>query len=300
MPTDSAVSTGPSAPPAVTITTLRSRKERGEPIVMVTAYDYPTARIAERAGVDVVLVGDSGAQVVLGHDSTVSVTVDEMLVLAGAVRRGARTPFVVVDLPFGSTEVSDAQAVETAIRFVKEAGADAVKIEGGGPARLSRIRAVVAAGIPVVGHVGLTPQTATALGGLRAQGRTVESARRLVDDALEVQRAGAFLLVVEAVPSEIVDVVLPQLTIPVIGIGAGAADGQVLVAHDLLGITEGRTAAFVKRYAEIGDAMVAATAAYADDVRRGAFPGPEHGYRASAEAVEAARDALEERTRAVR
>ena len=278
--------------PPVTLRRLAEMKDAGEPIVCVTAYDYPSARAAERAGVDVVLVGDSGAQVVLGHSSTVEVTTDEMLVLARAVRRGIQTPFVVCDVPFGSTEVSDEQAVATALRFVKEGGADAVKLEGGVPARLSRIRAVVAAGIPVVGHVGLTPQTAVALGGLRAQGRTAESAARVVREALAVQDAGACALVVEAVPAEVVAVVLPELRIPVIGIGAGAADGQVLVQHDLLGITEGKAAAFVKRYAALGDAMVAGVRAYADEVRSGAFPGPEHGYRASAEAVEAARSAL--------
>ncbi|WP_164861860.1 3-methyl-2-oxobutanoate hydroxymethyltransferase, partial [Microbacterium sp. CPCC 204701] len=163
----------------VTLRRLAEMKARREPIVMVTAYDYPTARVAERAEVDMVLVGDSGAQVVLGHDSTVAVTVDEMLVLARAVRRGVDSAFVVCDLPFGSTEVSDEQAVATAMRFAKEAGADAIKIEGGGPARLSRVRAIADAGIPVVAHVGLTPQTAGALGGLRAQGRTADSAARL-------------------------------------------------------------------------------------------------------------------------
>lgn len=278
--------------PQVTLRRLAEMKEAGEPIVMVTAYDYPTARVAERAEVDMVLVGDSGAQVVLGHDSTVSVTVDEMLVLAAAVRRGIRSPFVVCDVPFGSTEVSDEQAVATAMRFVKEAGADAVKLEGGGAVRLSRIRAIVAAGIPVVGHVGLTPQTATALGGLRAQGRTGDSAARLVREALAVQDAGASLLVIEAVPSDVVDVVLPSVRIPVIGIGAGPADGQVLVMHDLLGITEGRTASFVKHYASIGPDMVAGVAAYAQDVRARAFPAAEHGYSATEEAIAAARSAL--------
>lgn len=285
----------PDRRPAVTIPQLLSLKQSGTPIVMVTAYDYPSARIAERAGVDLVLVGDSGAQVVLGQDSTVSVTVDEMLVLARAVRRGTQTALIVVDLPFGSTEVSDAQAVETAVRFVKEGGADAVKLEGGGDARLRRIRAVVAAGIPVVGHVGLTPQTATALGGLRAQGRTAETAARVVAEALDVQDAGAFALVIEAVPSDIVGVVLPALHIPVIGIGAGPADGQVLVLHDLLGLTEGKAATFVKRYGALGDAMAEATGAYAAEVRAGVFPGPEHGYSARPEAVAAARAALEGR-----
>lgn len=276
----------------MTIPQLEAKRADRQPIVMVTAYDYPGARAVERAGVDMVLVGDSGAQVVLGHDSTVSVTVDEMLVLAKAVRRGTENAFVVCDVPFGSTELSDAQAVETAVRFAKEAGADSVKLEGGSPVRLSRIRAIVDAGIAVVGHIGLTPQTATALGGLKAQGRTGESAVRIVEEALGIQEAGAFCLVIEAVPSEITELLRSALRIPVIGIGAGPADGQVLVLHDLLGITEGRTAKFVKRYGNVGDGMTEAISAYADEVRSGAFPGAEHQYAATAEAVEAARAVL--------
>lgn len=276
----------------ITIPELAAKHSAGEPIVMVTAYDYPGARAAEQAGVDMLLVGDSGAQVVLGYPSTVEVTVDEMLVLARAVRRGSERAFVVCDVPFGSTEVSDVQAIETAVRFVKEASADAVKLEGGQADRLSRIRAIVSAGIPVVGHIGLTPQTATALGGLRAQGRTEASAARLVEEALGVETAGAFCLVVEAVPSAITEVLRSALTIPIIGIGAGPADGQVLVLHDLLGLTEGHTAKFVKRYAQLREATVAAIDEYAQDVRSGAFPGPEHGYAAGPEAVAAARGAL--------
>lgn len=277
----------------VTIPRLLELKAAGTPIVMVTAYDYPSARAAERAGVDMILVGDSAAQVVLGYSSTVEISVDEMLTLAKAVRRGTDHAFVVCDVPFGSTEVSDEQAVATAIRFVREAGADAVKLEGATPARLSRIRAVVEAGIAVVGHVGLTPQTAVALGGLRAQGRTAETAARFVRDALAVQDAGAFALVVEAVPAEVVAVALPALHIPVIGIGAGHTDGQVLVYHDVLGITEGRMAAFVRRFADVGDAQTAGLTAYAEAVRAGGFPGAEHVYGASAEAVDAARAELE-------
>ncbi len=277
--------------PKVTIPSLLERGRTGEAIVMVTAYDFPGARAAERAGVDMVLVGDSGAQVVLGYPSTAEVTVDEMLTLAKAVRRGTESAFLVCDVPFGSTEQSDAQAVATAVRFVKEAGADAVKLEGGGAAQLSRIGAIVAAGIPVVGHVGLTPQTATALGGLRAQGRTEASAARVVEEAIGVQRAGAFCVVAEAVPTEVTAVLREALEIPVIGIGAGPAEGQVLVLHDLLGVTEGRTAKFVKRYGSIGDDTVAAISAYAADVRSGGFPGLEHQYTASPEAVAAARAA---------
>lgn len=276
--------------PKITLTKLAEMKTAREPIVMVTTYDYPSARLASRAGVDVVLVGDSAAQVVLGYDSTVRISVDEMLTLAAAVHRGTDRAFMVCDLPFGSIEASDAQAVETAIRFVREAGADAVKLEGGNAEKLSRIRAIVAAGIPVVAHVGLTPQTSTALGGLRAQGRTEESARRVVREALAVQRAGASAVVVEAVPTEIVATVLPHLEIPVIGIGAGPADGQVLVLHDLLGITEGRTATFVKRFAELGDAAVDGLSAYAAEVRSRAFPAEAHQYRTPPESVQAALD----------
>lgn len=278
--------------PRMSIPQLHEKQAAGDQIVMVTAYDYPGARAAERAGVDMVLVGDSGAQVVLGHDSTVSVTTDEMLVLAKAVRRGTESALLVCDVVFGSTEESDEQAVATAVRFLKEAGADAVKLEGGNASKLSRIRAIVAAGIPVVGHIGLTPQTATALGGLRAQGRTTDSAVRLVEEALGVQAAGAFCLVIEAVPAEITALLRETLEIPIIGIGAGTADGQVLVLHDLLGITEGRGAKFVKRFAELGDEMAAAVSSYADEVRSGSFPAKEHTYAASTEAVAAAQDAL--------
>src|SRR5438046_4922149 len=185
----------------LTLPALAEKKRLGEPIVMVTAYDYPSARAAEAAGVDLVLVGDSGAMTVLGYDSTVPVTLDELLVLARAVRRGLRTPVMVGDLPFGSYEVSDEQAVQTAFRFVKEAGCDAVKLEGGGPVSVARARAIVNAGIPVMGHVGLTPQTSTALGGYRAQGRTAAGAERVAQDALALQEAGCFAMVFEAIPS---------------------------------------------------------------------------------------------------
>ncbi len=279
----------------LTVPGLADMKARGEQIVMVTAYDFPTGRLADRAGVDLVLVGDSGAQVVLGRESTVAISLDEMIMLSAAVRRGVSRALLVCDVPFGSTELSDAQAVETAIRFVKEAGADAVKIEGATPDRLSRIRAITAAGIPVVGHIGLTPQTATALGGFRAQGRTVETATRFVTEALAVEEAGAVALVAEAVPSEIAALACAEVRIPMIGIGAGPADGQVLVFHDLLGITEGHIPKFVKRFATIGDDIVAGLSAYAEAVRGGSFPGDEHQYPVSPEVVEAARAALAQR-----
>jgi 3-methyl-2-oxobutanoate hydroxymethyltransferase len=270
------------APPAkgkpVTLSTLGEKKALGEPIVMVTAYDYPSAQVAEAAGVDLVLVGDSGAMTVLGYPSTVPVSVEEMLMLAGAARRGLASPMLVGDLPFGSYERSNEQAIATAQRFVKEAGCDAVKLERGGSS-VERAAAIVASGIPVMGHVGLTPQTATALGGYRSQGRTAERAMEVVEDALALQDAGCFAIVFEAVPSELTAAVMPRIEIPVIGIGAGPdTDGQVLVFHDLLGIYDGHAARFVKRYGNVREAMVRGVEAYAADVRERRYPEPEHGY----------------------
>jgi 3-methyl-2-oxobutanoate hydroxymethyltransferase len=272
----------------VTLPQLAGKKALGEPIAMVTAYDFPSALAVEAAGVDVVLVGDSAAMVVLGHESTVPVTTDELLVLAKAVRRGLRTPLLVGDLPFGSYELGDEQAVATAMRFVKEAGCDAVKLEGGGPVAVARARAIIAAGIPVMGHVGLTPQTATALGGFRAQGRTAQAARRVRDEALALQAVGCFAIVFEAIPSDVAARIMPALPdVVVIGIGAGpATDGQVLVLHDLLGIREGTGARFVKRYADLLDDMKDGVAAYAEDVRARRYPAPEHGYTIAPEELE--------------
>ena len=245
---------------------------------MVTAYDYPTARLADAAGIDIVLVGDSAAMTVLGHDSTVPVTLDELLVLAGAVARGAKRPIVVGDLPFGSYQVSGEEAVRSSIRFVKEAGMDAVKLEGAGPS-VDRAAAIVDAGIPVMGHVGLTPQSATMLGGYQAQGRTADKARRLLDDALALEDAGCFSIVLEAVPAAVAEHVTDALAVPTIGIGSGlACDGQVLVLHDLIGLYDGRPARFVKRYAEVGDTIREALERFAADVRAGAFPEEEHTY----------------------
>jgi 3-methyl-2-oxobutanoate hydroxymethyltransferase len=268
----------PSARKPITLTKLAEMRDLGEPIVMVTAYDHPSAVAVEAAGVDVVLVGDSAANNVLGYEDTVPVTVEELLMLAAAVRRGLRTPLLVGDLPFGSYEASDAQAIATAHRFVKEAGVDAVKLEGGG-ASAERARAIVRAGVPVMGHVGLTPQTATALGGYRAQGRTAARARQVLDDALALQEAGCFAIVFEAIPAEVTDVIMAHMEVPVIGIGAGpSTDGQVLVLHDLLGIHDGFQPKFVKRYASLKQEMVRGLEAYAEDVRTRRFPGPEHTY----------------------
>jgi 3-methyl-2-oxobutanoate hydroxymethyltransferase len=267
-----------SRPVPMTLPRLAEKKQLGEPIVMVTAYDYPSAQVAQEAGVDVVLVGDSGAMTVLGYPSTVTVSTDEMLMLAAAVRRGLETPLLVGDLPFGSYEASDEQAIRTAQRFVKEAGCDAVKLERGGTS-VQRARAIAESGIPVMGHVGLTPQTATALGGHRAQGRTAERALEVARDAVALQEAGCFSIVFEAIPAAVAQELMERLDVPVIGIGAGSAtDGQVLVFHDLLGIYDGHVARFVKRYAETKAQMVAGVAEYTEDVRRRAFPGPEHTY----------------------
>jgi len=274
---------GTPAPGKLALPELAEMKRRGDRIVMITAYDAPSGRIADDAGVDLVLVGDSAAMVVLGHDSTVPATVEEMIMLTRAVNRGARRPLVIADLPFGSYQVSDEQAIETAIRFVKEAAADAVKLEGAGP-MLSRVRALTSAGIPVMGHIGLTPQTATMLGGFKAQGRNASKAVRLYEDALALEAAGCFAIVLEAVPSPVASRIAEALTVPAIGIGAGAGcDGQVLVWHDLLGLYEGTPPRFVKQYAELAPAIRAAVERYASEVRDGAFPEPKHTYSMSDE-----------------
>src|SRR5580698_3613207 len=265
-------------PLPMTLPRLAEKKRLGEAIVMVTAYDYPSAQVAQEAGVDMVLVGDSGAMTVLGYPSTVPVSTDEMIMLASAVRRGLKTPFLVGDLPFGSYEASDEQAIATAQRFIKEAGCDAVKLERGGTS-VQRARAIVDAGIPVMGHVGLTPQTATALGGYKAQGRTADRALTVARDALALEEAGCFSIVLEAIPAAVTEILMSRLEIPVIGIGAGAAtDGQVLVFHDLLGIYDGHAPRFAKRFQDVKEQMVAGVAAYAADVRGGSFPAPEHTY----------------------
>ena len=278
---------------AMTLPRLAEMKLNSEPIVMVTAYDFPSAEIAEAAGVDLVLVGDTAAMTMLGHSSTTPVSLDEMLVLAKAVRRGLRTPLLVGDLPFGSYEGSNEQAVESATRYVKEAGCDVVKLERGGVS-VERTRAIVRAGIPVMGHVGLTPQTATALGGFRAQGRTADRALQIAAEARALEEAGCFAIVFEAIPAAISEVLVPKLGIPVIGIGAGVAtDGQVLVWHDLLGIYGGHQPKFVKRYANLREEMARAVGDYAGEVRARAFPAPEHTYSIDADELEAFRSYLE-------
>jgi 3-methyl-2-oxobutanoate hydroxymethyltransferase len=275
------------APGKLPLTDLVDLKRRGQSIVMVTAYDAASGRLADQAGIDLILVGDTAAMVVLGHESTtVPVTMEEMLFMTRAVSRGAKRPLVIGDMPFGSYQVSDEDAVRNAIRFLKEGGADVVKLEGAGPS-LSRVKAIVGAGVPVMGHIGLTPQSATMLGGFKAQGRTAEKALRLYQDALALEAAGCFALVLEAVPAPVAARITAALTIPTIGIGAGAGcDGQVLVYHDLLGLYAGRTPRFVKQYADIAGEIGRALEAYADEVRSGAFPGDEHTYSIPDEELE--------------
>ncbi len=272
------MSTRPPAAGKLPLTDLAEMAKRGERIVMVTAYDYPSGRLADDAGIDVVLVGDSAAMTVLGHDSTVPATMEDMLLLARAAARGARRPLVVADLPFGSYQVSDEDAVRNAVRFVKEAGVDAVKLEGAGQ-MLSRVEAIVGAGVPVMGHIGLTPQSATALGGYRAQGRTAKRAHELLDDAITLEQAGCFSIVLECVPARVAEEITKAVEVPTIGIGAGAGcDGQVLVFHDMLGLYEGRSPRFVKRYAELAAEAKVALERYAAEVRTGVFPDEAHTY----------------------
>ena len=262
----------------VTVPRLAEMKAAGERIVMVTAYDFPSAEMVEEAGVDVVLVGDTAAMVVLGYDATTPIELDELITMASAVRRGLRTPLLIGDLPFGSYEASNELAIESAQRFVKEAGCEAVKLERGGPS-VDRARAIVRSGIPVMGHVGLTPQSASALGGFKTQGKSAEAAAKMAEDALALQAVGCFAIVFEAVPAAVTELIVGQLEVPTIGIGAGPATaGQVLVFHDLVGITRGHTARFVKRYAEAREAMVTGLATYTREVRAGHFPEAEHVY----------------------
>jgi 3-methyl-2-oxobutanoate hydroxymethyltransferase len=265
---------------------LSALKQHRQRITMVTAYDAPSARFADAAGIDAILVGDSAAMTVFGYDQTKAITLDDMLLLARAVRRGASRALLIADMPFGSVQVSDEVTVSNAIRFVKEAGADAVKVEGAGPT-VRRIAAMIDAGVSVVGHIGLTPQSADQLGGFKPQGRTAATARRLMDDARALERAGCSALVLEAMPEPVAAAITNALTIPTIGIGAGArCDGQVLVWHDLLGLggvpygeaNRVRIPKFVKQYADLGPQIVKALETYIADVRAGRFPTAEHTY----------------------
>lgn len=270
------ISTTTSQRKKVTTLTFRQKKERGEPITMLTAYDYPTAMAMDKAGVDAILVGDSLAMVVLGYENTLPVTMEEMLHHSRAVARGAKSSLLIGDMPFMSYQVSVEDAVRNAGRFLQQGGMDAVKLEGGRE-RADAVRAITGAGIPVMGHIGLTPQSVNQLGGFRAQGKTAAAAKRLLEDAKILEEAGAFSLVLESVPAKLAEVISKKISIPTIGIGAGAGcDGQVLVTHDLLGLFDRFTPKFVKKYANLHEAMKKAFIEYIDDVETKRFPAVEH------------------------
>jgi 3-methyl-2-oxobutanoate hydroxymethyltransferase len=262
----------------LTLAGLTDLVRHGKRIAMVTAYDAASAALADAAGLDIVLVGDSAAMTILGHASTLPVTMDEMLMLTRAVSRGVRRAFVIADMPFGAYQPGEDEALRNAIRFVKEGAADAVKLEGAGRT-LTRISAILDAGIPVMGHVGLTPQSASLAGSYKARGRTAAEARRIFDEARALERAGCFAVVLEAIPAPVAARITNALKIPTIGIGAGAdCDGQVLVWHDLLGLTRGHVPRFVKRYANLSQPILEALQHYAAEVRSAAFPDDSHTY----------------------
>jgi 3-methyl-2-oxobutanoate hydroxymethyltransferase len=270
-----------SRAPKVTVQTLRESKRLGRRLATMTAYDFPTARIVDQAGIDLVLVGDSLGMAVLGHEDTLSVTLDDMIHHARAVRRGTSSAFMVVDMPFGSFHVSDEDTVRNALRIVKESGAEAVKIEG---ARLSRIRAVLAAEIPVVGHLGLTPQSVHAMGGYKVQGRTHAAVEQLVEDALALEQAGVCALVLEGIPREVAARITAGLEIPTIGIGAGPdCDGQILVFHDMFQLTFAPAAKFVRRFGDAATLFREGIEAYRQAVAGGTFPADTESYHLPAE-----------------
>ncbi|MFO7741968.1 MAG: 3-methyl-2-oxobutanoate hydroxymethyltransferase [Anaerolineae bacterium] len=278
----------------VTILSLQEKKDAGEPISMLTAYDYPTGLLVDQAGIDIILVGDSLAMVVLGQENTVSVTMDEMLHHCRAVARGAKNPLLVGDMPFMSYQVDVKEAVRNAGRFLKEGNMDVVKLEGGRDMALT-VQAIVDAGIPVMGHIGLTPQSISKLGGYRVQGKDVATARALIDDAQALEQAGAFSLILEAIPTPVATIISERVSIPTIGIGAGPhCDGQVLVIHDLIGLFDRFVPKFVKQYASIFPVIVEALEQYREDVVSGTFPQPEHGYSMSEEALDALLEELDQ------
>jgi 3-methyl-2-oxobutanoate hydroxymethyltransferase len=260
----------------VTTLILRQKKERGEPITMLTAYDYPSALAVDQAGMDVILVGDSLAMVVLGYENTLSVTMDDMIHHSRAVARGAKFALLIGDMPFMSYQVSVEEAVRNAGRFLQQGGMDAVKLEGG-LERVPAIQAIISAGIPVMGHLGLTPQSVNELGGFKPQAKNAAAARKLFEDALALEEAGCFAIVLESVPARLAEYVSKRLGVPTIGIGAGAGcDGQVLVTHDMLGLFDRFTPKFVKKYANLHTDMQRAIGAYIDDVETRRFPAQEH------------------------
>ena len=276
MSTPAPISTRAVARKKVTTLTFRQKKERGEPITMLTAYDYPTALAVDNAGIDSILVGDSLAMVVLGYENTLSVTMEDMLHHSRAVARGAKSAMLIGDMPFMSYQVSVEEATRNAGRFLQQGGMDAVKLEGGRE-RVDAVRSITGAGIPVMGHLGLTPQSVNQLGGFRAQGKTAVAAKRLVEDALLLEEAGAFSIVLESVPARLAELISKKLSIPTIGIGAGVGcDGQVLVTHDVLGLFDRFTPKFVKKYANFHQEMHKAFTEYVDDVETKRFPAQEH------------------------
>ena len=278
----------------VTILDLQDKKDKGVPITMLTAYDYPTGLLVDRAGIDIILVGDSLAMVVLGHENTVSVTMEEMLHHCRAVARGAQNPLLIGDMPFLSYQVDAKEAVRNAGRFLKEGGMDVVKLEGGRE-MAPTVRAIVDAGIPVMGHIGLTPQSISKLGGFRVQGRDVAGAKALIDDALALQEAGAFSLLLEAIPAPVARLITERMVIPTVGIGAGPdCDGQVLVLHDLIGLFDRFVPRFAKPYANVFATVTQALETYRQEVMARAFPGPEHSYSMSDEALETLLEELAE------
>ena len=276
MSTLAPISTSARTRKKVTTLTYRQKKERGEVISMLTAYDYPTALALDKAGIDSILVGDSLAMVVLGYENTLAVTMEEMLHHSRAVARGAKTALLIGDMPFMSYQVSVEEATRNAGRFLQQGGMDAVKLEGGRE-RAAAIRSITSAGIPVMGHLGLTPQSINQLGGFRAQGKTAHAAKRLVEDAMILEEAGCFSLVLESVPARLAELISKKLSIPTIGIGAGAGcDGQVLVTHDVLGLFDRFTPKFVKQYADFHGEMQKVFADYIEDVESKRFPAQEH------------------------
>jgi 3-methyl-2-oxobutanoate hydroxymethyltransferase len=262
----------------IAIPALKEMKEQGKKLRMVTAYDYPTGILVDQTDIEMILVGDSLGMVVLGYDGTVPVTMEEMIHHTKAVCRGAKNTLIVGDLPFGSYNISSEDGVRNATRMMKEGGADCIKLEGG-LAVVDTVRAIVRGGVPVMGHIGLTPQTASALGGFKVQGKDSAAAERTIQEALALEEAGAFAIVLEAIPAPLAEIITKKLSIPTIGIGAGVhCDGQVLVTHDLIGLFDRFVPKFVKQYANVSKDIVAAFNAYADEVATGKFPGPEHSF----------------------
>jgi 3-methyl-2-oxobutanoate hydroxymethyltransferase len=285
--------------PKITTTTLLEKKQKGEQITALTAYDYATARIVDEAGIDVILVGDSLAQVVLGYENTLPVSMDEMLHHTRAVRRAVRRALLVADMPYGTYHVDTAEAVRNAARFLKEGGAEAVKVEGG-EKRVELIRRLIDAEVPVMGHIGLTPQSVHAMGGYKVQGKTLKAVEQLMRDAVALEDAGVFSIVLEGIPREVAAMITEEVTTPTIGIGAGPeCDGQILVLHDLMGLSFATPAKFVRKYADVGAVIRAAVDAYKTDVEAGGYPADNESYHLPKD-TQAALEAIAERKRTMR